>query len=134
MKLVGIIGPYFSGGDRRLIDHNIANARALTQAIANRFGESELVGFFCPHSNTARFEREAEAPESYYHTLDDTLYGRACEGFVLLPKWEESSGSRRDRERAIAKRRLVFELKSWSEEDMNVLLGQLEEWASEESC
>jgi hypothetical protein len=129
MHIVGIIGPYFSGGNRRLIDINIANAQYVMVVLADHFGENQLVGFFAPHSHTARFERLAQAPESYYHTLDDALYDRACEGFILLPDWKNSRGARRDHRRAVEQGKHVFCLKSYSDEDMNLLLRSLQEWA-----
>ena len=129
MKIVGIIGPYFSGGDRRVIDHNIANCRALMRAIAKRFGENKLVGFFGPHSHTARFEREVDVPESYYHALDDALYDRACDGVVCLPNWEESSGARRDIDRALENGKRVFVLMSYEASVVASLLDELEAWA-----
>ncbi len=129
MHIVGIIGPYFSGGNRRLIDHNIANAQYVMIAIANYFAENRLVGFFAPHSHTARFERLAKTPETYYHILDDTIYDLACEAFVLLPFWKTSSGSKRDRERAIKQGKPTFVLKSYDEKDINALLYSLEKWA-----
>lgn len=129
MHIVGIIGPYFSGGNRRLIDHNIANAQYVMIAIANHFAESQLVGFFAPHSHTARFERLAKAPEAYYHVLDDTIYDLVCEAFVLLPLWEISNGAKHDRERAIKQGKPIFELKSYEDKDINTLLHSLEEWA-----
>ena len=129
MKIVGIIGPYFSGGDRRLIDHNIANCRALMCAIAKRFGENKLVGFFGPHSHTARFEREVDVPESYYHALDDALYDRACDGVVCLPNWEESSGARRDIDRALENGKRIFVLMSYEASVVASLLDELEAWA-----
>ena len=136
MHIVGIIGPYISGFNRRRIDHNIANARYVTRAIANRFAESHLVGFFCPHTHTAQMEVFAEAKEPYYHALDDILYDRACEAFVLLPDWQQSSGAKRDYERAIAHGRPLFDLKSYADEDITALLDSLNEWAKalDESC
>jgi hypothetical protein len=132
MRIVGIIGPYFNGGNKRLIDHNIANVQYVMIAIANYFAENRLVGFFAPHSHTARFERLAQAPESYYHVLDDTIYDRVCDGFILLPEWENSSGAKRDRERAINHGKAMFELKSYDETSMNALLHKLESWAKEQ--
>ena len=129
MRIVGIIGPYFSGGDRRLIDHNIANAQYLAIKIANYFSGSMLVGFFCPHLHTARFEKLAGAKEEYYHTLDDAIYDLACEAFVLLPGWENSQGSRRDCERAKNKKKLIFELPSYESSDIDSFLMTLFEWA-----
>lgn len=129
MHIVGIIGPYFSGGNRRLIDHNIANAQYVMIAIANHFAESRFVGFFAPHSHTARFERLAHAPETYYHALDDALYDLACEAFVLLPGWESSSGAKRDRKRAIQQSKQIFALTSYEDETIRELLTSLETWA-----
>ena len=129
MRIVGIIGPYISGGNRRLIDHNISNAQYVTIGIANYFGVNDLVGFFAPHSHTARFERLAIAPETYYHALDDAIYDRACEAFVLLPGWENSSGAKRDHQRAIEQKKPLFLLKSYDDTDIDQLLRSLENWA-----
>lgn len=129
MHIVGIIGPYFSGGNRRFIDRNISNVQYIMIAIANHFAENRLVGFFAPHSHTARFERLAQAPESYYHVLDATIYDLASEGFILLPDWKNSSGSRRDYDRAIEQRKPVFELISYEDKDISTFCNLLEEWA-----
>lgn len=129
MRIVGIIGSYFSGGNRRLIDHNIANAQYVMIAIANHFAENQLVGFFAPHNHTARFERLSQAPETYYHALDDAIYDRAAEAFVLLPGWESSSGAVRDRERAIQQNKQIFSLESYNDETIRKLLNLLETWA-----
>ena len=129
MKIVGIIGPYFSEGNRRLIDHNIANVQYVTIAIANYFGKNGLVGFFAPHSHTARFEKLANAPESYYHILDDTIYGRACDGFILLPEWENSKGACRDHENAVTAKKRIFVLTDYNVLYVKTLMKQLERWA-----
>lgn len=136
MKIVGIIGPYFSGGNRRLIDCNIANVQYVQIAIANYFAENQLVGFFAPHTHTARFEKLANAPENYYHTLDDAIYDRACDGFILLPNWESSSGSRRDHQRAMDQihTKSIFELDSYDEKEIERLLVSLEKWALEKAA
>lgn len=131
MKIVGIIGPYFSGGNRRLIDHNIANVQYVMIAIANYFGTSGLVGFFAPHIHTARFEKLAQAHESYYHILDEAIYDSVCEAFILLPNWENSSGSRRDHERAMKQKKLIFFLSSYDNNATQILLESLEKWALE---
>ena len=132
MKIVGIIGPYFSHGDRRMIDINIANARLVMRTIADHFGESKLIGFFCPHSHTSKFEREANAPETYYHTMDAEIYSKACDGFVVLPTWETSSGSKRDVElvQAVLRKKIVF-LPAYGTMDLKLMLGELEQWAKE---
>lgn len=129
MRIVGIIGPYISGGNRLLIDHNIANATYVTIAIANYFKDTNRVGFFCPHLHTARFEKLAQAPEEFYHALDDAIYERACDGFILLPGWKQSNGARRDRERAIQSEKRIFGLSSYTEHAINTLLPALDLWA-----
>ncbi|MBI4133954.1 MAG: DUF4406 domain-containing protein [Candidatus Terrybacteria bacterium] len=129
MHIVGIIGPYFSGGNLRKIDHNIANAQYVMQAIANRFAESRLVGFFCPHSHTARFNVLAQAPEPYYHMLDETIYDRACDAYVVLPDWKQSTGAQRDYRRARDLGRPVFDLASYRDGDVRKMLTRLERWA-----
>ncbi len=128
MRIVGIIGPYFSGGNRRLIDHNIADAQYVAIMLANHFSESKRVGFFVPHSHTARFEKLSTASESYYHALDDAIYDGSCTAFILLPKWENSSGSIRDRDRAFAQKRPLFKLTDYSDESIQKLFKELENW------
>lgn len=129
MKIVGIIGPYYNGGDRRLIDHSIANARYVAIQISNYFAENNLVGYFVPHTHTAMFEKLANAPESFYHALDDAMYERACDGFILLPNWESSKGARRDYNNAVAARKKIFTLTDYNNLYMNTLMQQLERWA-----
>jgi hypothetical protein len=129
MRIVGIIGPYFSGGNRRLIDHNIANVQYVMIAIADYFAESKLVGFFAPHSHTARFEQLAEASEEYYHELDDAIYDRACDAFIVLPGWQTSHGACRDHDRAIRQHKPLFFLASYHDEDVKTLLELLKHWA-----
>ena len=130
MHVVGIIGPYFSdGGNRRLIDHNIANARYVAIRIANYFCDSKLVGFFCPHNHTANFEKLADADESYYYALDDVIYDSVCDGFILLPGWKDSKGSVRDFERARDRQKSLFILDDYGEESLQFILRGLEVWA-----
>lgn len=133
MKIVGIIGPYFSGGNRRLIDHNIANAQYVAIAIANYFAKSNFVGFFAPHIHTARFEKLAEAPESYYHALDDAFYDNVCEAVVMIPGWTGSIGAKRDKLRAEEQNKKIFFLMSFDDECVKLLLESLETWALEKT-
>lgn len=131
---VGIIGPYISKGNRRLIDHNIANARYVAIQISNYFAtKNNLVGYFAPHTHTAMFEKLADAPESFYHELDDLIYDRACDGFVLLPDWKKSTGAQRDRQNALKQEKLIFELEDYGDNSMSWLLKSLEEWALEKT-
>lgn len=130
MKIVGIIGPYFNSGIRRLIDHSIADARFLAIKLASYFGYSKTIGFFVPHNHTAQFEVLAKAPEPYYHKLDETIFDRACDGFVLLPNWNTSSGSHRDYNRAVQQGRIIFKLEGFDVHSINSLIKQLEDWAT----
>ena len=130
MKIVGIIGPYISGGNRRLIDHNIANVQYTAIAIADHFGVNRLIGCFAPHTHTARFEKLAAAPESYYHALDDAIYDRSCDGFILLPDLDKSSGAKRDLERAKTHSKRIFILTDFEDAALQKLFGELEAWAS----
>jgi len=129
MKIVGIIGPYFNGGERRLIDHSIADARFVCTRIANYFGESRLVGFFVPHTHTALFECIAGAPRTYYHALDEIIYNRTCDAFILLPDWDTSSNSKCDYDRAKKQGKTIFELRGFDTYSINTLIKQLDDWA-----
>ncbi|MEK9175741.1 MAG: hypothetical protein AAB795_04120 [Patescibacteria group bacterium] len=131
MLIVGIIGPYISGFQRLKIEHNIANAQYIGIRIANYFKETRLVGFFIPHTHTARFEVLANAPEQYYHELDDSIYDSSCKAGIMLPEWNKSNGARRDCARFIQQKKRLFELKSYEEADIIVILNELERWAQQ---
>jgi hypothetical protein len=133
MKIVGVIGPYYSGGDKRLIDINIANARTVMRVIGEHFNESKLVGFFCPHSHTSKFERESKISEEYAKMLDTVIYDKACDGFVVLPNWEKSKGSQRDVELARVWKKECFYLVDYNILSMMMLLGELEKWSKDGS-
>lgn len=133
MKIVFIAGPYFSGGDPKKIRRNIFNAERVMIAIANEFAESRAVGFFCPHSHTRNFEIKAKAPESYYQALDLTLLSSpAIDGLLLLPGWQDSSGTQRELECARNLGKPVFELAGYGERECADLLEKLALFAEEE--
>lgn len=131
MKIVGIIGPYFSGGNRRLIEHNIANAQYVAIEIANYFSINQLVGFFAPHTHTARFEKLTQAPGSYYHALDEEIYNKVCEAFVVLPEYHNSQGSLKDMKRARDQGKTIFVLGNYDIASMRKLVEALRDWALE---
>lgn len=133
MKIVFIAGPYFSGGDPKLIRRNIRNAERVMIAIANRFAIARTVGFFCPHSHTRNFEIKAKAPESYYQALDLALLeSSAIDGLILLPGWQNSSGTKRELECARNLGKPVFELAAYGERELADLLEKLALFAEEE--
>lgn len=129
MKIVGVIGPYFNGGDRRLIDYSITDARFVGIKIATYFGENKFIGFFIPHNHTAMFEQLASAPRAYYHALNAVIYNKACDGFILLPDWDTSSDSRHDYDQAVAQGKMIFKLGGFDTKNINLLLKHLEEWS-----
>ena len=97
MKYIYIAGPY-SGihHDYRSffeIDRNIMRAMEAADALCNAG-----VGFFCPHSHSAHFETIApEVPSEYWKALD-MHFMDDCDGILMLPNWESSSGSKREKD------------------------------------
>jgi len=121
MKIVLIAGPYYSGGDPEKIEYNIRHAEKYAIALANR-----NIGFFCPHLHTSHFEAKANAPEEFYKELDMVIYDRACDGVVLIPGWENSSGARNEERRATERGIPKFFPKSPDDEEC---LAEIEHWA-----
>lgn len=91
MKIVCIVGPYFSGGDPEKIEYNIRHAEQYAIALANRG-----IGFFCPHKHTEHFEVKAKAPESFYYELDMIFLRRVVDALLAIPGWEDSVGAQRE--------------------------------------
>jgi len=58
-----------------------------------------LLQIFCPHLNTAQFERKAGAAEDFYKKLDFIIMDRLVKSggrgaLVAMPRWKSSSGAR----------------------------------------
>ena len=83
-----IAGPYRASTASE-VDANINRARdAMAQLL--RMGHTP----FCPHSMTARFERDyPDIPDDVYLTTDIEWLG-CCDAVLRLPGWENSSGTR----------------------------------------
>lgn len=84
MKIAYIAGPYYASTPG-LVDANIAAAREVALAVTRKGW-----GFFCPHLNSAQFERLApEVPHSFWLEMDMQLL-EYCNAIVLCPGWEDS--------------------------------------------
>lgn len=81
--LLYIAGPY--RGD---IDANITQARQVAIEVW-RAGHVAL----CPHLNTAHFEKDAHLDDEVYLAGDLDMLLR-CDGVVLTPDWQKSTGAR----------------------------------------
>jgi hypothetical protein len=95
MLRIYIAGPYRAATPSE-VDRNIITARDV-QAELLRMGHAP----FCPHSMTARFERDyPDLPdEAYLET--DLVWVEVSDAMLMLPGWEQSSGSRAEEEFAL---------------------------------
>lgn len=91
MKIVYIAGPYGDAGGYLQIDRNIAQAREAAADLA-----AAGIGYVCPHLNSAHMEAIVpDVPVTFWHELDDELLRRA-DAILILPRWHDSSGTRRE--------------------------------------
>jgi hypothetical protein len=82
-----IAGPYRADTPHQIIEH-IETARDAMAALL-RAGHMP----FCPHSMTARFERDyQDIGEDCYLQLG-IVWLRQCQGVLVLPGWEQSEGT-----------------------------------------
>lgn len=89
LKIVAVLGPYFGDGQHDTIAANIKEAEEYAIALAN-LG----IGFFCPHTHTRHFEELAQAPETFYHTLDIAIMTRVVDAALFTPRWKTSTGAK----------------------------------------
>lgn len=93
MNLVYISGKY-SGETQEEVNKNIEEAEKYAIELANR-----NVGFICPHLNTRNFEQKSTADYEFYMDMYLELVSK-CNGILMLPRWEGSSGARRELKKA----------------------------------
>ena len=111
MKYVYIAGPY-TAPNYFAIERNI-NAAAEVAAFLAESG----VGFFCPHLHSAHFEViTPDVPPVYWYDLD-IHFMEKCDAIYLLPGWQRSVGTLREKALMEEWGRPVFEslyvLKEW---------------------
>lgn len=82
-KVIFISGPYRAGTPYQ-IQENIRKAEAVALEVWKR-GDIAL----CPHKNTALFDGECL---DYVWLEGDLELLRRCDGMILVPGWENSSG------------------------------------------
>lgn len=91
MKVIYIAGP-FRGPNAWEVEQNIRRAETLALEVA-KAGFAPL----CPHSNTRFFN--GTISDQFW--LDATLALLSkCDGMILTPDWERSSGAKAEREYA----------------------------------
>jgi hypothetical protein len=108
MIVVYVAGSY-SADSHLAREENILRARLAGMKIC-RLGAVPII----PHSNTAHFDDVAD-PEFFYQAGLELV--ERSDALLMLPFWESSSGSRRERQRALDLQIPVFEdisaLEAW---------------------
>lgn len=107
LKYVYIAGPYRGKThDFRSyfeINRNIVQAEEAFAALAQAG-----IGAFCPHTHSAHFEIKApDAPPEYWYELD-VHFLDACDAILMLDRWEESTGSKKEREYMLLRNKPVL--------------------------
>lgn len=113
MKLIYVAGP-FSAKTRAGVEINIARAVDLGLEVA-KLGACPWI----PHANTAH--PEFERVQKYDFWIKATLRQlRVCDGMILTPDWQKSSGARGEHAEMLALQRPIFyslpELAAWLSE------------------
>lgn len=92
MQFVYIAGPY-TAPTYLEIDTNIRRAAEAFKTLAEAG-----VGAFCPHMHSAHFEVIApDVRPSYWYELDLNFLRAGCDALLLLPGWEFSKGSLKEK-------------------------------------
>jgi hypothetical protein len=99
MKLIYVAGP-FRGANAWEIERNVRRAEETGYDVF-KCGAMPVI----PHANTRFFH--GQGPDQFW--LDGTLeLARRCDGLILTPDWERSSGSREERRVVLERGAPVF--------------------------
>ena len=102
MKVIYTAGPY-SSKDPNEVDQNILNARKVATEMVKKGW-----GFFCPHLNSAQFERTLpDVPYTFWIALCLRMLSQ-CDAIVMMEGWEKSKGARTEHDFALEKGILVY--------------------------
>lgn len=107
-------------GKVETIERNIREAEKYAIALADR-----QVGFFCPHKHTEHFNggQKSTAPEQFYYDLDFYFLMHIADAVLVVPGWENSSGTKRELEWVKAKGLKTFYPKDPTD------IGEVVKWA-----
>jgi len=94
--LIYIAGPY-SADSSAMVAHNVRRAAQWAGVVVG-----QGYGVMCPHTHTHGVARESGL-DPFDHDLwmrQSLLTLDRCDGILMLPRWRDSSGARREREYA----------------------------------
>lgn len=108
MKLVYIAGPFtvlnpFGKPDLPKIEMNVRSAEEVARKIIRH---SDKFACLVPHS-IGRYFAEGPGSPKYWYAATLEMANR-CDYMVMVPGWEQSTGSKRERDRFIEMGRPVF--------------------------
>jgi hypothetical protein len=123
MKYVYVAGPY-TGPTHDHKSYFAIDRHIMQAAEAARDLAVAGIGFFCPHTHSAHFEVVApEVPPSFWYELDIYFMG-FCDAILMLPGWQESTGSCKERQIMMGAGKPVFydivEAVDWAREEVSV--------------
>jgi len=100
MKIIYVAGP-FRGATTWDVERNVRSAEEIGYEVF-KCGAMPLI----PHANTRFFH--GQGTDQFW--LDGTLeLARRCDGLILAPRWELSSGARGERKAVLDRGAPVFE-------------------------
>jgi len=102
MILAYIAGPFTATDDTKVE----LNIRAAEDAARRVISSTELVACLVPHSIGRYFKQGPGSPDFWYRATMEMC--ERCDCILMVPGWEQSSGSVRERARMVELGRPVF--------------------------